>query len=102
ADRRRRIAAERQRKRHRRRRRCWGGWIRTTDYLIQSQEPYRLATPQWERDDYLRALVPLNPPMKTSISTRDGDVGHELDQHRAELTAYCYRMLASPFEAEDA
>ena len=40
--------------------------------------------------------------MKTSISTRDGDVGHELDQHRAELTAYCYRMLASPFEAEDA
>jgi RNA polymerase sigma-70 factor (ECF subfamily) len=25
-----------------------------------------------------------------------------LDQHRAELTAYCYRMLASPFEAEDA
>src|SRR2546430_753156 len=24
----------------------WGGWIRTTDYLIQSQEPYRLATPQ--------------------------------------------------------
>src|SRR5438034_8772419 len=25
---------------------CWGGWIRTTDYLIQSQEPYRLATPQ--------------------------------------------------------
>ena len=25
----------------------WGEWIRTTDYLIQSQEPYRLATPQW-------------------------------------------------------
>src|SRR5690242_8584792 len=26
----------------------------------------------------------------------------ELEQHRRALTAYCYRMLASPFEAEDA
>src|SRR5919197_2142535 len=29
------------------------------------------------------------------------DLEHRLEEHRAELTGYCYRMLASPFEAED-
>jgi RNA polymerase sigma-70 factor, ECF subfamily len=40
----------------------------------------------------------------SSITDRSGSesVERELEQHRAELTGYCYRMLASPFEAEDA
>lgn len=38
----------------------------------------------------------------TTARAPDGDLGRLLDQHRVELTGYCYRMLASPFEAEDA
>jgi RNA polymerase sigma-70 factor, ECF subfamily len=33
---------------------------------------------------------------------RSEELERVLEQHRRELTAYCYRMLASPFEAEDA
>jgi RNA polymerase sigma-70 factor, ECF subfamily len=39
---------------------------------------------------------------KTSVPPADGELEERLEQHRPELTGYCYRMLASPFEAEDA
>ncbi len=40
--------------------------------------------------------------VRTSSETGVLDVEQSVEAYRAELTGYCYRMLASPFEAEDA
>ena len=42
-------------------------------------------------------LVSQSPPTLAADSPEQ-----QLEEHRTELTRYCYRMLASPFEAEDA
>ena len=40
--------------------------------------------------------------MQETTAGSGAELGARLEEHRRELTGYCYRMLASPFEAEDA
>jgi len=42
------------------------------------------------------------PMPDSSLTVKPDAAEQELEQHRAELTAYCYRMLGSGFDAEDA
>ena len=37
-----------------------------------------------------------------AVPTADADIESTLERYRSELTGYCYRMLGSAFEAEDA
>jgi RNA polymerase sigma-70 factor (ECF subfamily) len=37
-----------------------------------------------------------------AVPTTDADIESTLERYRSELTGYCYRMLGSAFEAEDA
>jgi RNA polymerase sigma-70 factor (ECF subfamily) len=40
--------------------------------------------------------------MELTLAPEAGDLAQRLEEHRTALTGYCYRMLGSPFEAEDA
>src|ERR1700704_2634352 len=46
-----------------------------------------------------RRMSPVEVPSRTVAPT---ELENQLEEYRSELIGYCYRMLASPFEAEDA
>jgi len=57
------------------------------------------ATPTCEVD---RVPWPRMRDPSSTVAPKIEAFEEQFEQHRAELRAYCYRMLASPFEADDA